>query len=57
MPGVLYISVKKVRVPKKMCFPNEIFIEKIKAACVNDGKILQTRYCIKSAVPSWKQKK
>lgn len=50
MPGVFYISVKKVRVPKKDLFPYELFIGKIKAACGNDGKILQTRYCIRSVV-------
>lgn len=51
MPGVFYISAKKeVRVPKKICFPYELFIGKIKAACVNDGKILQNRYCIRSVV-------
>lgn len=52
MPGVFYISVKKVRVPERIFFfsPYELFIGKIKAACVNDGKILQTRYRIRSAV-------
>lgn len=41
MPGVFYISAKKeVRVPKKKnLFPYELFIGKIKAASVNDGKI------------------
>lgn len=37
---------------KKSCVspPINYLLEKIKAACVNYGKILQTRYCLKSAV-------
>lgn len=58
MPGVFLhqFGKKKVREfkkkKKKSCVspPINYLLEKIKAACVNYGKILQTRYCLKSAV-------